>query len=430
MLKDKIKAFAEKYPKFDLTDFIINFENGLSREKLEVLYECGEMPLRQFCYSIGLDFPKSKRVSSVERFKYNLSLEDGEDIDAIQELSQDITTLTNKNVKLYKALTNARDEANALRQETRKLTRQERLEDIMLDSFERMISQFNFTYPEIVERKLLPSIQREGLCITFSDEHSGDVVTPDVTPHNTYNHKVMRNRIMKVVDEAISYNLQSDNLVVFQLLDLLKGIIHDGLHTSENGITNSMLNAADVYVEAYLKLSANYDEINVYVTNSNHDRKTEIVSNYMKWDNFGIMIMKFVERILKSFGVDNINFHYTMHEYQFVEINGEGILAFHGDATRGYKPHLAHEVSKLQDICTGIYGKRFKHTISGHLHVAQMCHNQYGGVCIVNGTPVGNTEYGSTSGYRPIIPSQTVFFVNRNGDIEDIKFINLSRVTE
>lgn len=47
------------------------------------------------------------------------------------------------------------------------------------------------------------------------------------------------------------------------------------------------------------------------------------------------------------------------------------------------------------------------------------------GVSISNGTLVGNTEYGTSNGFRSIIPSQTIFFVNKEGNIEDTKLINL-----
>lgn len=147
-----------------------------------------------------------------------------------------------------------------------------------------------------------------------------------------------------------------------------------------------------------------------------------------KWDNFGIMLAKFLEMVLRAKGHNNINFHYTKHEYHLVKINGANIFAFHGDSLRTFKPYNPTEISKAQDICLGMFKETFKHTINGHFHIGNVCANQYGGVSISNGTLVGNTEYGTSNGFRSIIPSQTIFFVNNEGNIEDTKLINLASI--
>lgn len=431
MLKDKIEEFKSKHEGFNFESFLDDFVEGLSREKLCDRWNVTELPLRMFCQQLGLNWIKSKRLSSVEDFRYRLGLENniGDSV-ALKEVQRDVERLAEKNRKLYQSLTLARDENNVLRKESRQEAREDAMLDTILDMFQQKIdamsftkNEYNFNAEYLAEQEL-----RQGLVGVFSDIHSGQEVQDSVTPFNNYNYEVMEKRMLKVAEEIILFGKQSTNLTMFHLLDDLKGIIHGGLYSTLDGLSTSMLKIVEVYSKVYEMLAPYYLEINIYVTNSNHDRKTEKPSSENKWDNFGIMLAKFLEMILKAKGIKNINFHYTLNDYQLVTINGAKIFAFHGDSLRNFKPYSPTEISKAQDVCMGLFDTTFKHTLNGHFHIANACANQYGGMSISNGTLVGNTEYGTSNGFRSIIPSQTIFFVNKEGNIEDIKILNLSNI--
>ena len=57
-----------------------------------------------------------------------------------------------------------------------------------------------------------------------------------------------------------------------------------------------------------------------------------------------------------------------------------------------------------------------------------MAHNQYSGVSIQNGTLVGANEYGLQSGFRSITPSQTICFVESDGNIQDVRAVDLTNI--
>ena len=432
MLKDTIEKFKEKHNNFNFEEFIQDYLEGASRESLCSKYSLSEMPLRAFMSRIGLDFPKSRRYSSWEQFKYRLGLESNiNDVKLVKELENDVDRLSSKNRKLYGALVLARDENNALRRESRREARSEDVVEHLIEAFKQKIESMEFESSEpvlIPQDYFIRKIGRKGLCAILSDIHAGDEVVSEVTPYNNYNYEIMEKRMLKVANEVILFNKQSNDLTMFHLLDDLKGIIHSGLYTSLGGLTTSMLKIVETYVKVYDVLIPYYDTIDIYVTNSNHDRKTDKPASADKWDNFGIMLAKFLEMVLKAKGHSNINFHYTKHDYHLVTINGANIFAFHGDSLRNFKPYSPTEVSKAQDICLGMFNKTFKHSINGHFHIGNVCANQYGGVSISNGTLVGNTEYGTSNGFRSIIPSQTIFFVNSEGNIEDTKLINLASI--
>ena len=125
MLKDTIEKFKEKHSGFNFEEFIQSYLEGESRSELCSRYNVSEMPLRGFLARLGLEFPKSRRYSSWEQFKYRLGLESNiNEVKLVKELEQDTKILAEDNRKLRKALVLARDSNNALRREVRVEVRQ------------------------------------------------------------------------------------------------------------------------------------------------------------------------------------------------------------------------------------------------------------------------------------------------------------------
>lgn len=428
MLKDKIKEFEKKHFGFDFNKFLVDFEQGLGREKLCEKWEVSEQVLRRFVYSLGLDFVKSKREASVIDFKYKLGLENGENINLVHELNVDVEKFAEKNRKLYKSLILARDEANRLRKEAREEARVDNITDNILESFNKALTEFQHIPSnkyEIVAKPL--ATQRDGLVLVLSDEHFGSVETKDVS-NNNFNYDVARRRLEYMVEKVISNPLQSYNLVVFELLDVLQGIIHNSEYLSEDGFTTSLLKVVEVYTDLYTRIASAYDRIDVYVTGDNHSRTTQKPSSYMKWDNFGIMTMKMLDMVLKARGIKNVHFYYTKSEYHLVNINDAPTLVFHADTVRRYNPTNQTERANLQAICLGMFDKPYKHAVSGHIHRANASMNEYGGYNISNGTLVGAGQYGVSNGFASINATQTILYFNTTGDIEQISFVNLSDI--
>lgn len=427
MLKIVIDKFIEKHPDFDFNKFLIEFELGKSREELEDIFNIKTASLRRFVYSTGLDFVKSRRVSSIKEFRHRMAKESGENLDLVGELEEEISTYVKKTEQLYKSLTLARDENNRLRKEHRYSARSENISDILLNDFRAKIEDIVIS-PNIYEIKTKPKAsQRDGLVLLLGDTHFGSIETQEVS-NNNFNYDIAERRLHYMVEKTLTNPFQSYNLVVFSLLDELKGLIHNSEYLSEEGFTTSMLKVVEVYTDIYSKLSPAYDRVDVYVTGSNHDRVTQKPTSTMKWDNLGSMCMKMVDMVLKAKGIKNVHFYFTKNEYHLTNINGSNILAFHGDTVRKYNPCSQTERANLQSICLGIYGKPYKFAISGHIHKSNMAMNEYGGYNISNGTLVGNGEYGVSNGFASIRPSQTILYFNEDGNIEQTSFIDLGHI--
>ena len=429
MLKDTIEKFKEKHSGFNFEEFIQSYLEGESRSELCSKYNVSEMPLRGFLARLGLDFPKSRRYNSFEDFKYRISLENNiTDVNALVEVENDVKLLAEDNRKLRKALVLARDSNNTLRKEVRAEVRNEDVVDTILSKFEQQIlSMEKVIIPLLPCNIISDEIPKEGLVLVLGDAHWGSSETKEECGSN-YNFDVAERRLNYMVEKTLTNPLQSQDLKVIELLDITKGLLHSSEYLSEGGITGAMLKIVEVYSEVYAKLSGKYNNIDVIVTNSNHDRTTQWVSSHMKWDNFGIMVYKMIEMLLKAKGVNNITFKYTMKEHHLININSANIFVTHADAIRSYKAHSQAERAKVQAICLGMFGTHYKHMICGHQHQSIAASNEYGGYNIVNGTLVGNSTYGISNGFASLQPVQTILFIDDKGDIEQLSFINLGHI--
>ena len=429
MLKDTIEKFKEKHSDFNFEEFIQSYLAGESRESLCSKYNVSEMPLRGFLARLGLEFPKSRRYNSFEDFKYRISLENNiTDVNALVEVENDVKLLAEDNRKLRKALVLARDSNNALRKEVRVEVRNEDIVDTILSKFEQQIlSMEKVIVPLLPFNIVSDGLPKEGLVLVLGDAHWGSNETKEECGSN-YNFDVAERRLNYMVEKTLTNPLQSQDLKVIELLDITKGLLHSSEYLSEGGITGAMLKIVEVYSEVYAKLSSKYNNIDVIVTNSNHDRTTQWVSSHMKWDNFGIMVYKMIEMLLKAKGVNNITFKYTMKEHHLININSANIFVTHADAIRSYKAHSQAERAKVQAICLGMFGTHYKHMICGHQHQSIAASNEYGGYNIVNGTLVGNSTYGISNGFASLQPVQTILFIDDKGNIEQLSFINLGHI--
>ena len=427
MLKNIIKEFTQKNEGFDFNQFIYEFEAGMSRDKMCNKFKITEMILRKFVYSLGLNFVKSKRLASVKELHQKLALESGENLNLVDDLESELEKYVGKTEQLYKSLTLVRDENARLRKGLRKEARIDNLSEVLLTKFEHQLDSIIIQNTPYVLPNLNKATQREGLVLVLGDAHWGSNETKEECGSN-YNFDVAERRLNYMVEKTLTNPLQSQDLKVIELLDITKGLLHSSEYLSEGGITGAMLKIVEVYSEVYAKVSGKYNNIDVIVTNSNHDRTTQWVSSHMKWDNFGIMVYKMIEMLLKAKGVNNITFKYTMKEHHLININSANIFVTHADAIRSYKAHSQAERAKVQAICLGMFGTHYKHMICGHQHQSIAASNEYGGYNIVNGTLVGNSTYGVSNGFASLQPVQTILFIDDKGDIEQLSFINLAHI--
>lgn len=372
---------------------------------------------------LQLKRPKNKRDICV---KEHYAMLNEESLDEYtEELEEENQALFEKAQKLENTLSKTRIELNLQRKVKRDIVKAEVIEDKLLKAFESSLKKptqvkAQFTQPNTKYRD-----SDEGLCIVLSDQHIGEIVGKDVV-QNEYNYKVALKRLDKFLEAILTFPKQSRKINVMQCGDMLKGLIHGGLYNTEGSFIESIATAVDYNVYLYQVLSEVYEEVNIYSITGNHDRVTEDPSNSNKSLDFTRLVDKMVAKQLKALGIKNVKLFVTDTPYQLINVNNSNLLMFHGDTVRKYNPADANQRSLLQDLCLGTFKQPYKHAVSGHTHSFSACHNQYGGMSIVNGTLVGSNAYGVSNGMRDIVPSQTIFYVDQEGELEFIQAVKLS----
>lgn len=322
-----------------------------------------------------------------------------------------------KILKLTKSLQTARDELRVLRGAHRELNREEAFQERLL---RRMNAKINMLKPTSLKVNWDEHVASEwGNVIGISDWHIGEVVDSKQTNYkNTFNYTKAEKRIEDYISKSINMRTKSRKLVLADLGDNIRGIIHNGLEDSEDGIMESLIRCTDMIANVIMKLLEHYEYIDYRFVVGNHSRLEEHIKAKNKYKDYSWLVVQMLIRMFKN--EERIGFNISETGYHLVKINKAYVFMFHGDTVRWYNPSSDTSRSKLQDLCYNLFGKQAIHFFSGHKHTALTNANQYGGFNIVSGTLVGNNEYGVQSGFSMIHPSQCSFNVELDGSIRDI----------
>jgi len=402
----------------DVSRLIELYEDGVNTRSIAKQLDCTTTTVRTTCSQLNLRLANKYRASDLAVLRSRM---ESKDVDAD---TNDV--LQRKVTKLSKSLQHARDELLVLRKSVRESAREDKYFETLEETLNSALDGWDLELPTVIEVEGIERVSEDGLVATIGDMHFGEVVTENSVPNNTYNYDIAEARLDRFCDSIMNYQLQSDNLTIIDLKDTLRGIIHNGIIESETSFVESIRRAVQIQLKFFTTLSQVYTHIDVYSTGDNHSRIYEKPVMRNKEADYSRMIDELLMMLLDSAGVDNVTIHTTDSGYHLIDINSANILAFHGDTVRSFKVHSATARSHVQDLCGQVFGDSYKHSVNGHQHQAMLASNQYGGLSIQNGTMVGSNEYGLNSGMRSIDAIQTIFMVNTNGDIEDVKFVNLN----
>lgn len=408
---------------YERMESVTNIANSLGRNHYEV---------QKVLLALQLRRKKKHRLDDVYTLRLQLAdTEATKDLathKVLKDMTDELNHLYSKLDSTETAFQRANFELKRLRRNAKDISTIETLEADILEAFSDWA---NNTHNVVQEKVFIPVIQNpdiaeDGLIAIYGDTHYGEVVSKKEVPSNEYSYAIAKARLEKFLDAILMYQKQSSNIVLVDLKDTIKGVIHGGIYTSEGSFISSIMKAVELNVQLYSTLASVYNKVTVVSTGSNHERTQDIIIADKKYLDYGRLIDNFVSLQLKALGVTNVDIVTTDTGYNMFTVNGANIVAFHGDTLRKYQPFDANQRALLQDMCMSEIGIPYRHAINGHGHQFIAAHNQYNGVSVQNGTLVGANEYGLQSGFRTIQPTQTICFVEADGSIEDIKPVNLS----
>jgi hypothetical protein len=376
----------------------------------------------------ALQLRRKKRHRQADYRMYQIQLSDSNDtVIEIDNLQKELDFA-------YKALDTVENRLTLTKLESKKLKRTQRINStvdaIQSEILTALLSRLqhepllHIEYSPII-RSSSAEVQDNGLLAVMGDLHLGEVINTNEVPNNKYNYEVAKARIDTFLDNIIMYPRQSANLTLVDLKDNIKGVIHGGMFNTEGGFITSIIEAVKLNVYVYSTLAHVYDTLTVYTTGSNHERLTDFIVADGKYMDYGRLIDSMTNLQLEAMGLTNINIVTTDFGLNMFNINGANIVAFHGDNIRTYRPYDSNQRALLQDLCLSTLKTTYRHAINGHGHQFMMCHNQYNGMTIQNGTTVGANAYGLQNGMRYLTPSQTIAFVELDGSIQDVRALDL-----
>ena len=346
-------------------------------------------------------------------------------IDIKQYMNSDRDALVKKMQKLENSLINTRDENNALRAMSRKEARSSIVAEELINIFEKNVSKFK---PKPYIKPLgyfeVPPI-KWGNVVGMSDWHIGeDVSEEQLEGSNEANYKTFDKRIKKYIKKIQNTNItRTQNLILADLGDNIRGIIHGGITDTEGGLMYSLVKAVEfqaMFIDAMLEL---YEEIDYRMVVGNHSRLDDQILSKNKYQDYSWLITQMLIKLYVD--EPRIKFDCSKSGYHVVKLNGVNLGLFHGDTIRNYKPENTPSMTHVHGIFTDLFGKHVKHYFSGHTHIAKNIQNRYMGVSAVSGTLVGNNEYGTQSGFGTINVSQCMFNIDKDGEIEELTHFNL-----
>lgn len=328
--------------------------------------------------------------------------------------------------KLEQSLILARDENNALRAMARKSIRTDSISIEMLKCFEdnvKMLKPKVYTYKntDLNAPKMMPW----GNIVGISDWHTGEEVSAnEMQGSNSYNYEITERRCKKYIRKIIKSTItKTENLVIADLGDNIRGIIHAGITDTEGGLMMSIVKAVEMQSMFIDEMLNNYNKIDYKFVVGNHSRLDDQILSKNKYQDYSWLITQMLMKLYAN--EPRIKFDISESGYHYLSVNGAGVLMFHGDTVRNYNPTIESTILKVQGICNDLFGKTAKHFLSGHKHVATTVQNRYMGVNVISGTLVGTNEYGLQNGFGNINVSQFMLNVDKEGNVEELSHFNL-----
>ena len=361
MLKDTIEKFKEKHSGFNFEEFIQSYLEGESRSELCSRYNVSEMPLRGFLARLGLEFPKSRRYSSYEEFKYRLGVEGSvNEIKLVKELEKDVDRLSNKNRKLYGALTLARDEANALRRESRKEVRNEASSEaqaeIVAKALDGVIDRIDSKY----EAKELPlNVISNSELITmypYTDLHVGLLALKEVSGYD-FDLKIAEQWVLASMEHLVQVSPNSETCLIAEMGDFLHAENDDNRTKSGHSLDVDTRHSKIIEVAFNLMISL----IEKALTKHKYVKFLSISGNHS--ENSSHYLKAVVKAYFRNEPRVQVIEDSRLHQYyQF----GKVLLGYHhGHTTRGSTKLVE---CMLEDNLSIISDTKYRYWHIGHLH--------------------------------------------------------------
>lgn len=265
----------------------------------------------------------------------------------------------------------------------------------------------------------------QSAVLLLTDCHVGLVVKPEQTlGFGHYNFPMFLARLKYLEEACVSIMRDHTTTPIPELViclggDMLDGALHHSAESSQkNTVFTQFYGAGHALAQFIRNISAYVPKIRIYCTQGNHtrfqDQKRMPTNN--RFSSFDSFLYAYIQALTGDIG--NVNWNFDQQPVALFDVQGFLFQLLHGDVLRGGDKALGvpnHSVGRLVSSGSQMFGKLGQRSpdfyLCGHLHREIVLPTSKGAFIVGGGFP-GMDGYGLASGFTPVDPSQTFFFVH------------------
>lgn len=272
---------------------------------------------------------------------------DIDDVDILSELDEKMIELRKERQKFY-------DQRNAFNKVVRDRSRQEELNEIIVDAIH------NGELPRLNYERNIIEASNNDLLVSLNDLHYGAVHS---NYWNEYNSSIARDMIARYLDRIIQIaeTHHSENCIVWQNGDAISGAIHRSIQiTNKENVIEQVMGASELIAEFIAELSKHFKTVKFVSVSGNHSRIDPNKENALVDERLDDLIEWYVSARLQNFENVEIGFGEKIDSTMYlIDIRGKYYCGVHGD--------FDGSASKVQSLQTMV-GKPLYAVLSGHMH--------------------------------------------------------------
>ena len=270
-----------------------------------------------------------------------------DDVNILSELDEKMIELRKERQKFY-------DQRNAFNKIVRERSRQEELNEIIVDAIHNgELPRLNY------ERNIIESSSND-LLVSLNDLHYGAVHSNYWNEYNSDIAKdMMANYLDRIINIADTHN--SENCIVWENGDAISGAIHRSIQiTNKENVIEQVMGASELIAEFIAELSKHFRTVKFVSVSGNHSRIDPNKDNALVDERLDDLIEWYIAARLQNFENVEIGAGEKIDSTMYlIDIRGKNYCGIHGD--------FDGSASKVQSLQTMV-GRPVYAVLSGHMH--------------------------------------------------------------
>ena len=270
-----------------------------------------------------------------------------DDVNILSELDEKMIELRKERQKFY-------DQRNAFNKIVRERSRQEELNEIIIDAIH------NGELPRLNYERNIIEPSSNDLLVSLNDLHYGAVHSNYWNEYNSDIAKdMMANYLDRIINIADTHN--SENCIVWENGDAISGAIHRSIQiTNKENVIEQVMGASELIAEFIAELSKHFRTVKFVSVSGNHSRIDPNKDNALVDERLDDLIEWYIAARLQN--IENVKIgagekiDSTMY---LIDIRGKNYCGIHGD--------FDGSASKVQSLQTMV-GRPVYAVLSGHMH--------------------------------------------------------------